>query len=48
MPPGQNSAIFAVCEDDRVERILERLRKIDKERPQLGLRAFVVPVEQAI
>ena len=46
--PGQNSAIFTVCADDRVEKILERLQKIDKERPQLGLRAFVVPVEQAI
>lgn len=46
--PGQNSAIFTVCPDERVEKILERLKKIDKERPQLGLRAFVIPVEQAI
>lgn len=46
--PGQNSAIFTVCPDDRVDAILERLSKIDKERPQLGLRAFVVPVEQVI
>ncbi len=46
--PGQNSAILTVCPDERVENILERLKKIDKERPQLGLRAFVIPVEQAI
>lgn len=46
--PGQNSAIFAMCDDERVEPILERLKKLDKERPMLGLRAFVLPVEQAI
>jgi len=46
--PGENSAVFTVCEDDRVPIILERLKKLDKERPMLGLRAFVVPVEQAI
>ena len=46
--PSQNSAIFAMCEDDRVEPILNRLKKLDQERPMLGLRAFVLPVEQAI
>lgn len=46
--PGMNSAIFAMCEDDRVEPILARLKKLDAERPMLGLRAFVLPVEQAI
>jgi len=46
--PGENSAIFTVCEDDRVPLILDRLKKLDQERPMLGLRAFVVPVEQAL
>ena len=46
--PGMNSAIFAMCEDDRVEPILARLKKLDAERPMLGLRAFVLPVEQAV
>ena len=46
--PGMNSAILSVCEDAKVPRILERLRKIDAERPMLGLRAYVLPVEQAL
>lgn len=46
--PGENSAVFTVCEDDRVAQILERLKKLDQERPMLGLRAFVIPVEQAL
>lgn len=46
--PGMNSAIVTFCEDDRVSLILERLRKIDQESPMLGLRAFVLPVEQAL
>ena len=46
--PGMNSAIMAFCEDDRVPLILGRLKKIDEEKPMLGLRAFVMPVEQAL
>lgn len=46
--PGMNSAIIAMCEDDRVPIIFDRLRKLDAERPMLGLRAFVLPVEEAL
>lgn len=46
--PGMNSAIIAMCEDDRIPLLLDRLRKLDEERPMLGLRAFVMPVEQAL
>ena len=46
--PGQNSAIITMCEDDRVKPILGRLKKIDEESPMLGLRAFVLPVEEAL
>lgn len=46
--PSQNSAIIAMCEDNRVQPILERLKKIDADRPMLGLRAYVLPVEQAL
>lgn len=46
--PGMNSAVLAVCEDDRVPQILERLKKIDADKPMLGLRAFVLPVEQVL
>ncbi len=46
--PGTNSAIITICPDERVDTILDRLKKIDHDRPMLGLRAFVFPVEQAI
>lgn len=46
--PSQNSAIIAMCEDDRVPLIFDRLKKIDADRPMLGLRAYVLPVEQAL
>ena len=46
--PSLNGSIFAMCDDHKVEPILERLRTLDKERPMLGLRAFVLPVEQAL
>lgn len=46
--PGMNSAILSMCEDERVPVIMERLRKIDHERPMLGLRAFVFPVEDSL
>ncbi len=46
--PGMNSAIIAMCEDDRIPLLFDRLHKLDEERPMLGLRAFVMPVEQAL
>lgn len=46
--PGMNSAILSICEDDRVSLIMDRLRKIDQESPMLGLRAFVLPVDQVM
>ena len=46
--PSENGAILAMCEDDRVPLIFARLRKLDADRPMLGLRAFVLPVEQAL
>ena len=46
--PSTNSAILCVCEDNKVEPLLERLHKLDLENPLLGLRAFVWNVEQSI
>lgn len=46
--PGMNSSIMTVCDDDRVAPLLERLKRIDADRPMLGLRAFVLPVEQVL
>ena len=45
--PSLATATITMVEDDRVEPLLERLRKLDEERPLLGLRAFVWTVEQS-
>ena len=46
--PSMNGAIITICEDERVQPLLERLKKIDVDNPLLGLRAFVWSVEQTI
>lgn len=46
--PSTNSVIITVCDDQKVEPLLERLHRIDLENPLLGLRAFVWTVEQSI
>ncbi len=46
--PSMASAIMTIVEDSRVPAILEKLRKFDQERPKLGLRAFVMNVEDQI
>lgn len=46
--PSMASAILTVVDDSRVDTVLARLDDIDKERPKLGLRAFVWNVENAI
>ncbi|MDE5929772.1 MAG: hypothetical protein K2H03_04765 [Muribaculaceae bacterium] len=46
--PSLAQAIMTMVDDSRVEALLARLRALDAERPRLGLRAFVLPVEQSI
>lgn len=46
--PSTNSAILTVCDDEKVQPLLNRLHNIDVENPLLGLRAFVWAVEQSI
>jgi hypothetical protein len=46
--PGLNGSIMAFCEDDRVAPILKALKALDADKPMLGLRAFVMPVEEAL
>ncbi|MCD7901839.1 MAG: hypothetical protein LUH22_18910 [Bacteroides sp.] len=46
--PAMNSAIISVVEDGRVEPLLEELHEMDKKTEQLGLRAFVWDINQAI
>lgn len=46
--PSVNNAILTMVEDDRVPLLLKRLREIDEESANLGLRAFVWNVEDMI
>ena len=46
--PSLASAKLTFVEDDRVDKVLERLRAVDEEKPRLGLRAFVWPITQTI
>lgn len=46
--PSMASSILTVVEDERVEAVLQQLHKMDIATPKLGLRAFVLPVEQSI
>ncbi|MBQ8483647.1 MAG: hypothetical protein IJ504_05025 [Bacteroidales bacterium] len=44
--PTMNNAILAFVPDERVDDILARLRAMDEETPDLGLRAFAWNVEK--
>jgi hypothetical protein len=46
--PSVNNAMLCICDDERVDPLLERLKKIDLDNPLLGLRAFVWTVERTI
>ena len=46
--PAVNSAILAITEEERVEPLLESLKKLDAKAEQQGLRAFVLNVEEMI
>lgn len=46
--PEQNHAILAFVKDEKVRPILEALRAKDESSPDLGLRAFVWNIEEAL
>ncbi len=46
--PTQNHAILSVVEDSLAPKVMEALRKTDAEGRALGLRAYVLPVEEAL
>lgn len=43
--PAMNNAILTIVEDDRVKRLLNYLKELDEESPNLGLRAFAWNIE---
>ncbi|MBP3203423.1 MAG: hypothetical protein J6M31_07470 [Bacteroidales bacterium] len=46
--PMQNHALFSVVEDGLVPGIMQALRDTDAANADLGLRAYVLPVEEAL
>lgn len=44
--PSMCGSIITIVEDSKVANILRDIEAIDKETPQLGLRAFVWNIEQ--
>lgn len=46
--PPTNNAILTVIGDEKVGKLLEALKRVDEATENLGLRAFVSPVEQMI
>lgn len=44
--PSMNSSILTVIPDEKVERLLESLRKLNDKTDEQGLRAFVWHIEQ--
>lgn len=43
-----NTATIAVVEDDKVDIILEKVRKIDEINKEVGIRAFVWNIEKTV
>ena len=46
--PTQNHALLSVMEDARASAVLARLRELDVANPLLGLRAYILPVDEAL
>ena len=43
--PEMNSAVMAVVENDKVEPLLAKVKKIDEINTEVGIRAFIWSVE---
>jgi hypothetical protein len=46
--PTQNHALLTVVDDDLAAKAMAALRETDQANPKLGLRAYVLPVEEAL
>lgn len=46
--PALGGAILSMTEDEKVDSVLTKLKKLDESKPLLGLRAFVWNVEKTI
>ena len=46
--PTQNHALFSVMEDTLAAKVMDALRRTDEENKALGLRAYLLPVEDSL
>ncbi|MFO7790475.1 MAG: PG0541 family transporter-associated protein [Bacteroidota bacterium] len=46
--PEQNNAIITIVEDDKVDKVLEAVKKMDDINEEVGIRAFVWNVEKMV
>ncbi len=46
--PEMNSAVITVVEDEQVFSLLQAVRQLDARNPEVGVRAFVWNIEQAV
>ncbi len=46
--PTQNHAVLSVVADDLAPKLMDALRETDKANHDLGLRAYMLPVEDAL
>lgn len=46
--PTLNGVIWAIVEEEKVEKFMKLLHKLDSQSPAQGLRAFVLSVDQTI
>ena len=46
--PSQNHALFVAVEDELAPKAMDILRKLDEDNRNLGLRAYVLPIEEAL
>ena len=45
--PEMNSALITMVEDDRVEALLEKVKRVDEINKEVGIRAFVWDITQS-
>lgn len=46
--PTQNHALVSMMEDSLAGKVMEALRNLDNANPKLGLRAYILPIEEAL
>jgi len=46
--PALNCSFLTFVEEDKVDKLLEALKELDKTAEQQGLRAFVIPCEKML